>query len=182
MLVAVKSAPFFLFTHHALEGAGFALTAATLWFRYVWPWLKPRVRNWRDNRFLMKGRPAVDGVTEEVPPLRRRLKRIEKRQDDFTAVQTETTDTVKRLDAGQVAIVDRMDRHEGVVSEIKGQVAQIADGQTRALTMLSHLFENGKNSNNPGDLNARMAESQGVYLEHPDVATFDPHRDDGKAP
>lgn len=170
-------AQFFLFTHHSLETAGVMVGVLGIWFKYVWPWLKPKIRGWQDRRVLMHGRRAVDGVTEEVAPLSRRMKRVEKRLDDVQVAQTAQVEVTNRLDAGQVAIIERMDGHDVRVAAIDSKVDTIQAGQGRVLEMLSHLFENGRNSNNPGDLAARNAIANGTYLPNPELPTFTPMKD-----
>lgn len=165
---------------HTYYGLAISAAFCTAWVKYIWPWMKPRVRSWQDNRLLMHGRLAVDGVAEEVPPLRRRLKRIEKRQDEFANMQQEQVTVTSRLDEGQKVIIERQNEHAERVEQIDAKVGTIIDRQDKALEMLSHLFENGQNSNNPGDLRARQAMKDGVYLTDPTVPTYDPHKDDPK--
>jgi hypothetical protein len=164
MLVGAKSAVPFFEGVHFYYGCAFILAVVGLWVKPVGPWVRPRFNRWRDRRLLMNGRPAVQGVADEVLPLGRRLKRTEQRLGEVISVTT-------RLDNGQKAIVERMDLHDVKVTGIDEKL-------DNALEMLTHLFENGKNSNNPGDLNARMAEAQGVYLVNPEVKTYDPHKDE----
>lgn len=162
---------------HFYYGLVFATAICAAWVKYIWPWMKPKIRAWRDRRLLLHGRPAIDGVAPEVPSLARRLRRVDKRLDETTQKISDVVVVTERLDAGQAAMIGRMDDHEKKVNTIQGTVNNIQEQQGRALEMLSHLFENGKNSNNPGDLNARNAEANGVYLENPDVPTFDPNKD-----
>jgi hypothetical protein len=66
-----------------------------------------------------------------------------------------------------------MDEHDVKVSAIQEDVAFLKTGQTKILSMISKLFENGRDTNLTGDLIARMAEAQGVYLKDPNLS--EPH-------
>ena len=177
MLLAAKGAvPFYegVHTYYGLAIGAFLFGA---WYKVIWPWLKPKVRAWKDRRLLMLGRPGVDGVADEVLPLGRRLKRQEKRIDEVASEVRVVKETTTRLDEGQVEILRRQEQHVDRVEKIDARVGTLIERQDKALEMLGHLFENGKNSNNPGDINARLAQANGVYLEHPELPTYDPSKD-----
>jgi hypothetical protein len=175
MLVAVaKAAPLFLTRTHFLEGIGTGIAVLGIWFKYIWPWSKSHILRWRDDRLLMRGRPETDaGPGQES--LGRRLKRQDRRLDSIEHAQNEQVAVTTRLDNGQIEIIKRQDEHAETVARVQEDVAIIKDGQNKALQMLGHLFENGQNSNNPGDLAARNAKALGTYLKDPQISTFDPH-------
>lgn len=162
----VHSVPFYEGEHTYL-GIGIAVGIITLLqLTGVLSWVKVRWMAYRSWSMLSRGRPEVVGVAPEVVPLAKRLLKIDRSIKEQTAVNT-------RLDNGQKAIVERMDEHDVKVSAIQEDVAFLKTGQTKILSMISKLFENGRDTNLTGDLIARMAEAQGVYLKDPNLS--EPH-------
>jgi hypothetical protein len=161
MIFAAQSATLFIETSSFYYASGATIAIFLFWNKYVWPWLRPKFHAIRDRHLLYSGRPAIEGVTPEVLPLARRLKRFELRLD-------ENVETTKRLDDGQKAIVDRMDQHDVKVSAIDETVGSIESKVDQMSRKIDQLFENGGDTNSPGDILARMARATpGVYLDNP---------------
>ena len=159
MLFAAKSAAPFYEGIHTYYGMAFALAVLLIWNKYVWPYFRPRVRAWKNDRLLIRGAPAVDDVRPETLPLARRLRRIERRQDETNAI-------TERLDSGQKVIVETLEAHGNDINEIKIDVKK--------------LLKNGLTSNDTGDMIYRMGEKLGVVLPEGPIP-HDRRETDGEA-
>jgi hypothetical protein len=96
----------------------------------------------RVTRAFNRGVPAVDGVTREVLPGPNRVEILE---DENTRVWS----AISQLDA----------KIEGRFNEVLTRIDNVASA-------VGLLFKNGEDTDNPGDLYARMARRLGVFLDN----------------
>jgi hypothetical protein len=136
-------------TPHFWEGFGTFGSFFLAFLKWGWPPIRMRWARWRNWTLVRDGRAAIPNVSPAILAIPERL---------------------KNLDDGQLKIINDISSYK---AEHTAQVAEINASVTRTERKIDKLFENGRGTNFTGDLIARMAEKQGVYLPNPEESSHD---------